>query len=308
MAPVIVVPAATASTVRRVGHNGRMTADRAPAPSRRLLSATLHLCAFVCVALTSAAATAATCDEHPARAGGLPRGSPLRVLWIGNSLTNTAPDIGTYDIGPMPARLAPLLAELGISMSFEAQLQGGANFADHARNPRTLTLAAQRRYDAINLQGYYEGYGSARAYLAAVLPFVQAARHSGATLLFQQLWSYQGDPGSPQFPSSALAVEEAARQTPGAQAVPVMRVWQAVREARPELWARLYADNTHQSAVGEHLNALVYARFFSGRSVKGLRSLHPKAAAGLDADERRWLEDTVDRIVTAFFRARPAGC
>lgn len=253
-------------------------------------------------------APAAACASSAAQPAGLAPGSRVRVLWIGNSLTNTAPDIGTYDIGPMPARVAALLAERGITLSFEARLQGGANFSDHARNARTLGLAAERRFDAVNVQGYYEGYASARDYLAAVQPFIEATRSSGAVLLFQQLWSYQGDPGSPQFPAAAIAVEEAARQTPGAQSVPVMRAWQAVRDANPGLWKRLYADSTHQSAVGEHLNALVYARFFSGRPVLGLKAIQPKAAAALTPAERRLLEEVVDSTVTTFFQPRASGC
>lgn len=265
---------------------------------------------LACAVTGAAAAQPATsaCSLHVLPAGGLAPGNRLRVLWIGNSLTNTAPDIGTYDIGPMPARLASLLAERGITLSFESELEGGANFSDHARQTRTLALAAERRFDAVNLQGYYEGFGSARDYMAAVRPFVEATRPSGAILLFQQLWSFQGDPGSPQFPAAAIAVEDAAQQTPGAQSVPVMRAWQAVRDAAPGLWRRLYADNTHQSAIGEHLNALIYARFFSGRPVRGLKAIHPRAAASLTPAERQQLEDVVDRTVTTFFKPRVAGC
>lgn len=241
-------------------------------------------------------------------AGGLAPGSRLQVLWIGNSLTGTAPDIPGSSAGPMPARLAPMLTERGIQLKFDVRIQGGANFSDHARNPQTLAVAADPRFDAVNLQGYYEGYESPTAFLAAVRPLVESIKRGGATPLFQQVWSFQGDPGGPQFPSAAVAVEEAARQVPGALPVQVMRAWHAVRTQDPALGAKLFADGTHQSAVGEHLNALVYTRFFSGRSVHGIQAIHAKAASRLDARERRLLEDAVDAQVTVFFKPLRTRC
>lgn len=235
-------------------------------------------------------------------AAGVPVGGRLHVLWVGNSLTDTAPDIGDYSIGPMPARLAPMLAELGVSLTFEAVIQGGAQLSDHARNARTLALISSPRFDAVALQGYYEGFaGTAADYLAAVGPLYRTARAAGATVMFQQIWSFIDDPGSAQFPAAALAVEAAASQSPGAVPVQVMRVWNAVRERYPALHARLYHDSTHQSVIGEYLNALTYARFFTGRSVRGITSVHPSAAARLSLAERLALKAVVDEQVRVFF-------
>lgn len=259
---------------------------------------------------------AATCGQAISRdcavidaasEGGLGAGSRIRVLWVGNSLTDTPPDIGDYRAGALPVRLAPMLAELGIRLESETRLQGGANFSDHARNPQTLAALASGRHDAVNLQGYYEGYASADAFRAAVQPLVDAARKGQATPLFQQVWTFRGDPGSPQFPAAALAVEEAARRIPGALPVQIMRVWHAASQ-NVALAEKLYADNTHQSAVGEYLTALAYARFLSGRSVRDIVSIHPRAAARLSVAERRALKEAVDSQVSIFYRRTPALC
>ena len=256
--------------------------------------------------LSGAPALAAECLRLSGPAGGLVAGSVVNVLWLGNSLTNTAPDLGDFGLGPMPARLASLLSRLGIQLRFEVRLRGGAEFGDHARDRQTMALLGERRFDAVNLQGYYAGYASASAFREATRELLTAMAAGRATPLFQAVWTFQGDPGSPQFPVAAAAVEEAARQTPGAQAVPVMRVWEAVRLADAALHRRLYADNTHQSAIGEHLNALIYARFFSGRSVRGLAPVLPKVRTALTAAEQALLEELTDREVRLFFRPAQA--
>jgi methionine-rich copper-binding protein CopC len=57
----------------------------------------------------------------------------------------------------------------------------------------------------------------------------------------------------------------------------------------------------HQSAVGEYFNALIYARFFSGRSVQGIASVHPYVAAHSTPAERQYLKNIVDQYVTIFY-------
>lgn len=234
--------------------------------------------------------------------GGLPAGSVLKVLWVGNSLTNTAPDHRTFDIGPMPARLAPMLAELGVTLKWDAIIRGGAEYADHARQPAYEAKLAQETYDAVNLQGYYQGYGSADQMVAAVRSLHEAAQRRGTVVLLQQMWSFHQDPNSPQFPRSALAVEEASDRLPGSIPVQILRVWHAVRLEDPELYLKLFADNVHQSAAGEHLNALAFARFFTARSVQPVRSVHPLVAARLNPTELQRLKDVVDRQVRVFYR------
>jgi hypothetical protein len=58
----------------------------------------------------------------------------------------------------------------------------------------------------------------------------------------------------------------------------------------------------HQSVLGEYFNALVYARFFSARAVRGITSVHPLVVAASTADERQLLRETVDGCVTIFYR------
>lgn len=278
-----------------------MKPSNASIARRRWLAAGWAALAWGGASVGSAAPVAGSCAVAALAAGGLSPGSVVKVLWVGNSLTNTARDLRRFDLGPMPARLAPMLAELGVTLKWEAILRGGAEFGDHARNPAIEARLTQEHFDAVNLQGYYQGYGSADAMVAAVRPLVDIAQRRGTVALLQQVWSFQGDPGSPQYPGAALAVEQAAERLPGALPVQILRVWNDVR-AEPGLYARLFADPTHQSVLGEYLNALAYARFFSGRSVRAIQSAHPAVLTASSEAERRRLKEAVDRQITLFYR------
>ena len=233
---------------------------------------------------------------------GLPSGSTINVLWVGNSLTNTAPDYGDYGIGPLPERIKPMLAEFGITLNYSVRIQGGAEFSDHARNTTTMAELGKTSYDMVNLQGYYEGFSSAAAYQTAVKPLYEAARAAGSEVLFEEMWAYKNDAGSPQYPASSLAVEAAAQNMPGSYAVQVGRVWGALKTSNPTLYNMLFYDSTHQNKNGEYLNALAYTRFFSGKSVLGVASVPAKVAEALTVAQRQSLKEAVDANVTLFYQ------
>lgn len=235
---------------------------------------------------------------------GLPAGSRIHTLWLGNSLTNTPPDFNDYSQGPLPARLAPMLAEFGITLSFVAITPGGAEFSTHAGTPSTMAALADPEFDLVNLQGYYQGFSSAAAYAQAVRPLHDAASAAGSELLYEGMWPFLTDPGSPQHPQAAQAVEGAADAEDNAFAVQVGRAWEQVRQSSASLHAKLRSDNTHQSAVGEYLNALVYTRFLTAQSVVPVQSISAQAAARLSAAERTQLKLAVDVAVTRFYRPR----
>lgn len=223
------------------------------------------------------------------------------MLWIGNSLTNTAPDFNNYDLGPMPERLKPMLAEFGVRLTLSYRLQSGADFSDHAKNPEVMAALADPVYDLVNLQGYYEGFSSPQAYRQAVAPLYKAARGAHSKVLFEEVWSFRGDPGSPQFPAAVYAVEHASYGMAGSFPVQVMRAWEQVRERNAALYDRLYSDNTHQSKIGEYLNTLVYTRFLIGKSVQNVKFISPLTAKELSNADRLTLKAAVDASVSVFY-------
>lgn len=228
-------------------------------------------------------------------------GDHLKSLWIGNSLTNTPPELDDYSLGPLPARIAPMLAEFGITLTFETALTGGAEFSDHRATPATIAKLGTPGYNFVNLQGYYEGFTSSADYIAAVRPLYEPARANGVTTLFEAVWAFVDDPGSPQYPSSVEATVGATVALPGSFSVPVTRVWEAVRNADETLHASLYGDATHQSVIGEYLNALTYTRFLSGQSVQSVQAILPIAAERLSNAQRSLLKQIVDREITDFY-------
>lgn len=229
-------------------------------------------------------------------------GDSIHVLWVGNSLTDTPPDYGNYSLGPLPARVAPMLAELGITLTYDSAIRGGAEFSTHISLSSTMTKVGDPIYDAVNLQGYYQGFSSASAYVTAVDPLYQAAHSAGSSVLFEAVWEFKGDPGSPQYPTSALAVEGAASQLDNAFPVPVTRVWNDIKTQNTTLWNKLYSDATHQSVVGDYLNALIYTRFFSGQSVMGIAFIPSAVSALVNSSEITLMKNAVDLNITQFYQ------
>lgn len=267
-----------------------------------------RLAAGLCSLVLIGSAQAFFADGFESRAAdGLPPGSSVHTLWLGNSLTNTPPDFNDYSQGALPVRLAPMLAEFGITLTHVAITPGGAEFRNHANTGSTMSALADPAFDFVNLQGYYDGFSSAQDYAEAVAPLHEAASAAGSIVLYEGMWPYLTDPGSPQHPTAALAVEGAADAKVNAFAVQVGRAWERVRQTSASLHAKLRSDNTHQSAVGEYLNALVYTRFFTAQSVAGVDSISPQAAARLSISERNQLKQAVDTAVTRFYRPVAGG-
>ncbi len=248
-------------------------------------------------------------DVRAAGGSGLPSGSTIKVLWIGNSLTGAPSEIeGSVGYTPMPDRLVPMLAELGITMTYDSVIVGGSEFSTHAANPTTMAEIANPGYDAVNFQRSYDGVNDANAYKAAVSPLYAAAHNAGSQALFESNWQFGGfgsyplDYGGPLYPQEENAIEAAAATLSGSFPVQVGHCWQAVNSNRATLIPKMHADGVHQSVLGEYFNALVYARFFSARAVRGITSVHPLVVAASTADERQLLRETVDGCVTIFYR------
>jgi hypothetical protein len=163
----------------------------------------------------------------------------------------------------------------------------------HFTKSTTMAAVANTVYDVVNLQGYYAGFSSALAFQTAVQPLYDVAHAAGSEVSLEEMWSYRGDPGSPQFPTAPNAVEAAAQKMPGTHAVQVARVWE------------------DQSKFGEYANALTYARFFSGKSVQGVTFVPPAVRdvtqGGLTAVEIQTLKSAVDAGVTVFYQAPAAA-
>jgi hypothetical protein len=244
---------------------------------------------------------------------GLPPGSSIKVLWIGNSLTDAPEAMGAVtNWTPMPGRLVPMLAELGITMTYGSVILGGAEFSTHAANPTTMAEIANPTYDIVNFQASYDGVSDAASYTTTVRPLYTAAHNAGSIALFEGIWEFGGfgsfelDYGGPVDPQSENAVEGAAAALAGSFPVQLGHCWKAVKNRSAALIPKMHDDGVHQSVLGEYFNALVYARFFSARSVQGITSVHPLAVGVSTADERQLLRETVDSCLTIFYRSSTA--
>jgi hypothetical protein len=268
-------------------------------------------------------ALSTTLIARAASGSGLPEGSQIHTLWIGNSLTGAPYEIDQYDGGtflPMPERLAPMLAELGITMTYDAAIQGGAKFSDHVANPATMATLADPSFDIVNLQGYREeDVNDATSIIAAVSSLYDAAHNAGSVVLLESIWQFGGfgpyelDEQGPIYPLEENAIEAASQALPDSFPVQISKCWEEIQlSTSNDFFTRLHDeqspgvyDTQHESALGEYFNILVYARFFSGRSVADVTSMHPVVAATSTAAERQLMKQVVDGCVDIFYD--PAG-
>jgi hypothetical protein len=209
--------------------------------------------------------------------------APLRILWLGNSLTYT------YDI---PGQVTNLAGSLGVRMSATTYAPGGWWLEDHSTDATSLGYLDSGNFDLVMLQEqsqvpslpYYREYSMKPA--AQILD-AHARAHGARSVLYNHWGFVNGD--SANFPyydipaqfwdnssnwgyfTSMNCATRTAYVSVGAlisSAVsPVGLAWQQVRADRPDL--TLYLDDRHPSATGSYLAACVHYAAIFGRSPEG---------------------------------------
>lgn len=195
------------------------------------------------------------------------RGRPLRVLFVGNSLTSA---------NDLPAMVEGLATAASASRPLEPQAVtfDGFTLRDHlAANAVATQLAHGGSWDVVVLQeqGQRPGWPKAREgeFFASARALDAAIRRAGArTVLYATMGRRDGDGGS--FPGDSYdAMQQRIDEGYGqlarelrAELVPVGRAWRAMLRRRPELplWQ---PDGLHPSTAGSYLAACAfYASFY----------------------------------------------
>lgn len=187
---------------------------------------------------------AAACLSTAAGAGQTAAKPPLRVLFIGNSLTSWH---------NLPAYVASLARQAGdTTFRYRMIAPPAVALEDHWRIPRTRRALAQERWDVVVMQQGPSAERESRVHLCTwTKRFADLARSRGAKPRLLMVWS-AGRFGLHEVIDSYAAAAAAA----DAPALPAGAAWAAAwrRKAGLALHAR---DGLHPSRLGTYLAALV---------------------------------------------------
>lgn len=221
---------------------------------------------------------------------------PLRVLFIGNSLTF---------VNEMPAMIAQLAAAAGQKRRFgyRRETPGGFGFSDHLANGAFRRQLRPGAWDFVVLQeqGQRAGWPSPvqreNEFYAPARALYREVQSAGVQPVFYQHFARRdGDrmnDASDSYEAMQARIiagyESVAREL-GAAVVPVGAAWAQVHRQQPtlELWV---ADGMHPTVAGSYLTACVFYAYFYGQSPAG-----NQYQAGLPPAVARTLQDEAEQI------------
>lgn len=196
--------------------------------------------------------------------------TPIRVLFIGNSLTffNDLPGI---------------FAELAQSGSYEVEVamiaQGGWTLADHAQSSATMEKIQGDSWDTVVLQEQsrlpaIQDQRDVQMVPAIRLLDEQIKENGAETILFMTWGSRDGLPEAGYADYAAMQAQiqasyEDIAEKVGAGVAPVGIAWQKAIEVQPDLdlWQ---LDGIHPTREGTYLSALVFYTLIFQQSPAGL--------------------------------------
>lgn len=187
-------------------------------------------------------------------------GSPLKVLFIGNSLTfyNDLPEmvryLGEHAVPPLP-------------MDVDSITVPGATLKRHWEKGEALKSIREGGWSCVVLQGQsLEAVTDQEGFFAHVRLFDAEIRKGGAKTLLYMTWALQKAPQDQQRLTDAY---HKIGGEIGARVVPVGVARESLLKLRPE--APIYTqDGKHPSPQGTYLAACLFHAILSGQSPKGL--------------------------------------
>ena len=233
----------------------------------------------------------------PASAAG--PGQPVRVLYIGNSLTYA---------NDMPRMVANLAKSAGHPMVFDVYAPGGRTLLQHSRDPQLVDKINQQAWDFVVLQDQSQVPAFNQTQVARdVYPAARSLRqrikqaHPQSTVVFFGTMARRnGDPDNARD-IPALGTYEGMQerlnrsymsmtQENRALLAPVGYAWEQVRQQNPQI--ALYGDDTHPNLTGSYLIACVFFATFFQESAQGL-----PAPAQIGDVTAGYLQAVVDEVV-----------
>ena len=201
----------------------------------------------------------------------LPEGRPVRVLFIGNSLT------GAHEL---PRIVQAIAASAGKRLEFNACLRGGANLEDHWNDRRCLLLLREDPWDYVVLQqgpsSLPESQVDLRKWSAR---WADEVRKQKARPALYMVWPRQSQPDGFELVTGSYT--RAAAQS-GSLLFAAGDAWMRSLDAASDI-ALYDRDGLHPTLAGAYLAALVITRGVIGKSVE-------KTPARLEIATGRYLD------------------
>jgi hypothetical protein len=219
---------------------------------------------FPLLTLTLVAFAACATDD-----AGTPRPGSLRVLFIGNSLTEG---------NDLPHLVQAMAAAGGVGMEVTAVTPGGQGLEDQWKGDNARKVLADGRWDFVVLQQGPSSLPESQANLKEWAPkWADLVRKQGAKPALYMVWPFQGQRNG--FELVAKSYRTAA-QAADARILPAGEAWQEAlrRDAKIGLYQ---SDNLHPTPQGSYLAALVITRGLTGVAPKTVPATL-KLASGKD--------------------------
>jgi hypothetical protein len=179
-------------------------------------------------------------------------GRPLRVLFVGNSLTAG---------NDLPNLVQAMAAAGGKSVRVHAVVIGGASLEDHWQDGRAREALASARWDFVVLQQGPSSRPESQRHLREwARRWAAAARRRGATPALYMVWPFQGQRNGFALVSQSY---RAAAEASKARILPAGEAWQEAlrRDATLALYQQ---DGLHPTPAGTYLAALVITHGLTG--------------------------------------------
>ncbi|HEX8458724.1 MAG TPA: SGNH/GDSL hydrolase family protein [Pyrinomonadaceae bacterium] len=208
-------------------------------------------CAFVC-----AGGCPGVRAQEPS---GAQEARPLRVLFVGNSLTYT---------NDLPAMLEALAEAAGAARPVcRAVVAGGYSLEDHWNQGTARKAIAQGGWDVVVLQqGPSASEEGRRSLLEYARRFAEEIRRAGAQPALYMVWPASSRKGD--FDGVVESYRQAAVDAKGLL-FPAGAAWRAAWKRDPKL--KLYSDDgLHPTVAGTYLAALTIYQKLYGRTPIGL--------------------------------------
>jgi hypothetical protein len=188
----------------------------------------------------------------------LPPGPPVRVLFVGNSLTSA---------NDLPGQLQALAAAGGKRLEYRCVAFGGLSLDDHWPPGQPFEPLQEEQWDFLVLQQGPSTLPESRRLLAsAAKRFGDAARELNIRTALYGVWSYRTQANGLDLACSSY--REAAESS-GALLLPAGEAWRLALSQEPLI--ELYLpDGLHPTLAGSYLAALVMVDPLAGVKPDGL--------------------------------------
>ncbi len=225
----------------------------------------------------------ATSDPHP-----------LRVLFIGNSLTYR---------NDLPQVVKQLAAARGRRVETQMVAHSLWSLAGHWRNGEALRAIEQGHWDYVVLQDYSTSAVQERDRMfVAASAFDTAIRKAGAKTVLFMTWARRTQGASQNTINDTY---DALGAQLHATVVPVGTAWGIMRREHPQIELHkleLLLDRRHPNEKGTYLAACMFVRSLLGESVAGLpadvRDPKGRRLVTVNATEALVLQSVVTRVAT----------